>query len=248
MTRPDHHETTAPAAAIHSTEGDRPLRGSQRHAEPLTPVVGAITPVDPGSAGSVKPCGSRQRPRPRADHREVTVDHGEVTARLRTVLAAVDAVPATAAGPHRARCHRRSTAVDQGFRPGSPPACTGGPPAGDRTGPAVDRSPTLTDVSTLHAAPPTPSWAQAAADAAAYAADGAEAPLTLPDGTAAVLMSKSRAAHLHDQVDGLLETRQILRSRRSRSRLVRGLADLAAGRTHDAAAAAAALARHPGRR
>lgn len=107
---------------------------------------------------------------------------------------------------------------------------------------------TLTDVSTLHADPPTPTWAQAAADAAAEAAEGAEASLILPDGTAAVLMSKSRVIYLHEQLDGLRETHSIVGSRRSRTRLLRGLADVTAGRTHTAADAAAALARHPGRR
>lgn len=100
---------------------------------------------------------------------------------------------------------------------------------------------------TLHIDPPTPTWAQAAADAAAEAAQGAEAPLVLPDGTAAVLMSLSRVVQLHEQLDGFRETRSILGSRRSRTRLLRGLADVTAGRTHGAAAAAA-LARHPGRR
>lgn len=100
----------------------------------------------------------------------------------------------------------------------------------------------------MHVDPPTPTWAQAAADAAAEAAQGAEAPLVLPDGTAAVLVSKSRLVQLHAQLDGLRETRTILGSRRSRTRPLRGLADVTAGRTHAAADAAAALARHPGRR
>ncbi len=106
----------------------------------------------------------------------------------------------------------------------------------------------MTGVSTAHADPPSPTWAQAAADAAAQAAEGGEAVLVLPDGTAAVLMSKSRVVELHDQLDGLGETRSVLGSRRSRTRLLRGLADVTAGRTHSAADAAAALARHPGRR
>jgi len=106
----------------------------------------------------------------------------------------------------------------------------------------------LDGVSTAHADPPSPTWAQAAADAAAQAAEGGEAVLVLPDGTAAVLMSKSRVVQLHDQLDGLGETRSVLGSRRSRTRLLRGLADVTAGRTHGAADAAAALARHPGRR
>jgi len=107
---------------------------------------------------------------------------------------------------------------------------------------------TLTGVSTVHADPPSPTLAQAAAHAAAQAAEGGEASLVLPDGTAAVLMSKSRVVELHDQLDGLGETRSVLGSRRSRTRLLRGLADVTAARTHGAADAAAALARHPGRR
>ncbi len=43
-------------------------------------------------------------------------------------------------------------------------------------------------VSTVHAAPPSSAWAQAAADAAEEVAHGGEVQLTLPDGTAAVLM------------------------------------------------------------
>lgn len=98
-------------------------------------------------------------------------------------------------------------------------------------------------MSTLHAAPPSPAWAQAAADAAAEVSHGGQAPLTLPDGTPAVLMP----AALRDHLEGSQETLDILRSRRSRTRLVRGLSDLTAGRTHDNRAAADALARHPGR-
>ena len=102
-------------------------------------------------------------------------------------------------------------------------------------------------MSTVHAAPPTPAWAQAAADAAEEVAHGGKAQLTLPDGTPAVLMPQASAAELHRGLTAAAETAGFLRTRWSRARVRRGLRDIAEGRNADVADLEAALARHPGR-
>jgi len=83
-------------------------------------------------------------------------------------------------------------------------------------------------------------WEQAQAEVA----QGRPGPITLPDGTAAVLISAREYqayARPADPVD-LEETAAILRSRRSRRRIVQGLRDIAGGRVHDRATVGAHLA------
>lgn len=102
-------------------------------------------------------------------------------------------------------------------------------------------------MSTVHASPPSAAWAQAAADAAEEVANGGEVQLTLPDGTAAVLMPQARAVELHRALTAAADTADFLRTRRSRARVVRGLRDITEVRTADVADLHTALTRHPGR-
>ncbi len=85
-----------------------------------------------------------------------------------------------------------------------------------------------------------PAWEQAEAEVA----QGRPGQITLPDGTRAVLISQleyESRARFADPVD-LEETAAILRSRRSRRRIVRALQDVDGGRLHDSAAVGAELA------
>ncbi len=85
-----------------------------------------------------------------------------------------------------------------------------------------------------------PAWEQAQAEVA----QGRAGQILLPDGTPAVLITEREYqtyARAADPVD-VEETAAILRSRRSRRRIVRGLRDIAEGRVHDSATLAAHLA------